>query len=211
MLLSSVSTGQPTATFAASWRRAMPAVGPVVAALLFFFIGYLSAAASGEPRFLESSQISTQCLLEEVEQALQALDGIDDRAFPPSEAIQVQRADSALRRLRDYYLPLVEVRSTVYDALRSYYLGAREGALDDLRRAESALLAIGEAGGPQLSRELDRPLRSVVSALAAVRTRRGEAGRLLEQLGPDIDLLLARGSLILRGTELDAPGRAESR
>jgi len=149
-------------------------------------------------------ETSTRFLDAEVEEALRSLDGVEValREDPEKVAPTLDDARYPLLRLRDYYLPLLQARGSAYNALRWYYLGKPRRTLGELEAIESILFRINDRGDPQLSRELDSPLETLVDAAAAVRAGRADAPKLLESLGSQIHLMLVKGGLALRETEL---------
>lgn len=150
-------------------------------------------------------ETSTRSLELEVEKALAALDeaqsSLPDK--PAEVGTSLDEARRSLVRLRDFYLPLLQARRRAYSALAWFHLDTRQRCVDELKQVESILLAISDSGDPQLSRELDPPLQTVVAARAAVRAGRTEAPKLIESLGSQLNLLLIKGDLALHGTRLE--------
>lgn len=126
---------------------------------------------------------------------------------PDEAASRLTDARLTLRRLDEYYLPLLEAReqvSTALDALDSEQ-GAVASAVDS---AEAALLGIVRGHGRHLEGEMRQPLQrleDVRTALTASDT--AEARRVLRKLGLQLESIFFRGELVLEGSELDVePG-----
>lgn len=149
-------------------------------------------------------QTSTRYLETETDRALEAVEEAR-KTFsqdPATSRRHLDEARSSLLRLRDYYLPLLSARESVYNAYRWYHLGERTRVLRVLATIESLLLELGQRGGPHISRELEPVLETVVKAKVAVTAGRGDAPDILERLGSQINMLQLKGDLALHGSEL---------
>lgn len=50
---------------------------------------------------------------------------------------------NCILKLKNYYIPMTEVRQLVYDADRLYFLNQKENSIKNLQKADSVLLKIG--------------------------------------------------------------------
>lgn len=108
-----------------------------------------------------------------------------------------------LRRLDEYYLPLLSARQHVTSAL-----GALDGpngrAATAVDSAEAALLEIVRGHGRHLEKELGRPLAVLERARTALTADDvDEARRILRGLDAHLESIFYRGNLVLEGSELD--------
>lgn len=121
----------------------------------------------------------------------------------PEAASALENSHQKLRRLSEYYLPLLAARQQVSTALAAVNAGnGSAGSVVD--SAEAALLGIVRGHGQHLEGEMRGPLariEDVRTALAAEDLE--EASRLLEGLGHRLESLFFRGELVLRGSQLD--------
>jgi hypothetical protein len=153
-------------------------------------------------------ETTTSFLATEVEEAQAALDEAQQDVVtdPEAAAESLARARSALVRLQDYYLPLLEARARAHNALLWYRHGEADRVLDELAAIESVFLAVSDRHDAQLSRELDAPLEMVVGASAAVRAGRADAAELIERLASRTNQMLLKGGLVLGGSALESEG-----
>lgn len=153
-----------------------------------------------------SSEIPVAALQERVRQSLADLDRA--RAALPSDpeaaASHLERSSLELRRLDEYYLPLLAAREQVVaavDALGRDAAGA--GAAVD--SAEALLLGIIRGHGRHLEREMRGPLERLEDARAALAAGDvEEARRVLADLRDHLSSIFHRGGLVLQGSELEA-------
>lgn len=186
--------------------RLAKALGLLLAAvLLVLLLSWLLARDNGNQWVPGPEEASTRFLNIEIERALTAVDaGMAALPADPRAARRsLSEAKAPLLRLRHYYLPLVEARTGAHGALSWYHLGEPQRALDELQRVEEVLLEMSALGDPQLSRELDEALQTVVQARAAVTAKRDDAPGILEDLGSRLNVLLVRGGLVVHGTQLE--------
>lgn len=157
--------------------------------------------STGDP----GSAVPVSFLQERVGRALDDLEGA--RAALPDDTDEVSErlADARLqlRRLDEYYLPLLAAREQVARARSS--VASRSGdAGSAVDSAEAVLLGIVRGHGRHLQGEMREPLErleDVRTALAAGNT--GEARELLRRLGSHLESIFFRGEIVLRESELD--------
>lgn len=135
-----------------------------------------------------------------------------EAALPESAGEASAGLDDArldLRRLDEYYLPLLAARRQVGRAARSADsdAGAARAAVDS---AASALTGIVRAHGRHLEGEMRGPLQRLQDARTALEAgNASEARRILERLHEHLRSIFFRGDLVLEGSELD-PRRARN-
>lgn len=137
-------------------------------------------------------------VLGDVERARSALPEEASEASSGLEASHLK-----LRRLDEYYLPLLAARERVAAALVAVDAGdGSAGAAVD--SAEAALLGIVRGHGRHLEKEMREPLarlEEVRTALSADDVER--ARRLLRGLRRHLESIFFRGDLVLEDSELD--------
>lgn len=142
---------------------------------------------------------ASHALTVEVESAASAVEA----ALPivdssPTEAAELLReADSSLRHLLDFYLPLMEAREHSYNALLFFNLGKLDRAEEDLDYAESRLESVARVDHGKLLREMEPPLEILEDARAAIRADPLVAQVLLERLTNRLNNMLVKGGLIV--------------
>lgn len=140
-------------------------------------------------------QERVQQALDEVERARAALPG-----DVPEAASRLEGSRLRLRRLNEYYLPLLAARRQVTIALDALDAGA--GAAVD--SAEAVLLGIVRGHGRHLEKEMREPLARLEEVRVALAAGDVEEGRqLLRSLSRQLASMFYRGDLVLEGSELD--------
>ncbi len=137
-------------------------------------------------------------VLDDVERARSALPEDVPEASSGLEASHLK-----LRRLDEYYLPLLAAREQVATALGAMDAGdGSAGAAVD--SAEAALLGIVRGHGRHLEKEMREPLARLEEVRAAQSADDvEEARRLLRSLRHHLESIFFRGDLVLEGSELD--------
>ena len=118
-------------------------------------------------------------------------------------AASLAAAELRLRRLDEYYLPLVAARQQVAAALASAEdrPGAARSAVDS---AEAVLMGIVRGHGPHLETEMREPLEWTADARAALEAGDAEEARaVLRRLEEHLSSIFFRGNLVLEDSELD--------
>lgn len=152
--------------------------------------------------------------LEEVEAARSAMGGEGAREVTPEApevAERLARASAGLRRVLDYFIPVLEARFQVGRALELAVAspGASRTAIDS---AGTIVGKISAGYGERLAREMREPLARLDEARTALEAgRTDEARRVLGRLGEQLELLYFRGELVLEGSELDSPSPEDER
>lgn len=134
----------------------------------------------------------------------QARGGLPESAAEASGRLEDARLE--LRRLDEYYLPLLAARQQVGRAARSVTSdeGTARSAVDS---AETVLRGIVRAHGRHLEREMRGPLERLQDSRTALEAGDvGEARRILDSLHHQLRLMFFRGDLVLQGSELDPEG-----
>lgn len=142
------------------------------------------------------------------ERLREALDDIERARATLSEDLAGASArldDSRLklRRLDEYYLPLLAARQQVGAALRAVDSenGPAGAAVDS---AEAVLLDIVRGHGRHLEGEMREPLERLADARTALAAGdAAEARRVLRKLRAQLESIFFRGDLVLHGSELD--------
>lgn len=108
----------------------------------------------------------------------------------------LQRAESHLRKLTEYYLPLLDARDRAYEAYRLYYLRpAAVGA--ELTRIEEILRSIAEARGSRVEASMVDALELVTEARTEIAVDSASASKHLQNLARRLSYMLLKGELIL--------------
>ena len=133
-----------------------------------------------------------------------ALNGVQEalanlRTDPEETERSLQKAETSLEYLMDFYLPLFHARERAYNAYRYFVLG--EGAQVDreLRLIEETLGSMAEAAGGGPNRELQALAEMVAAARIAVRGGPEEARASLEALARRLEQVVVKGDLIIGG------------
>lgn len=152
-----------------------------------------------------TADVPVAFLQERVQEALddveRARDALPEEA--PEMASTLEASHLRLRRLNEYYLPLLAARHQTTLALDAADSGegAAGAALDS---AESVLLAIVRGHGRHLEGEMREPLGRLEDARTALAARdTAEARRILGSLVRRLESLFFRGELVLEGSDLD--------
>lgn len=140
-------------------------------------------------------------IVRDVERARQAL-GEDVTATSSA----LEDSHRKLRRLNEYYLPLLTARQHVMGALDA--LEAGDGRADRadsaVDSAEAALLEIVRGHGRHLEKEMGGPLAGLERARTALAADDAEeARRILRGLDAHLESIFYRGNLVLQDSELD--------
>jgi hypothetical protein len=141
--------------------------------------------------------VETERALAAIAQARRALRG--DLTTADAE---LERAATGLRRLRDYYLPLVDARKHAYGAHLVQHRGDPQRAARELATVEDILLATA-ARDEHVARSLRLPLATLIQARSEVASGAPAAADRIEQLGREINLLILKGDLALAGSHLE--------
>jgi hypothetical protein len=146
--------------------------------------------------------ISTRVLQAEADRVMSHLRAAEARlrSGPDEAKEELGLAEEALGDLSSYYLPLFEARARSHNAYRFYSLGDKGRAANELERIEGTLLTVSQSEAHQLTHELQRPLEIATDARAAILGGLEDAPELLEQLAVQLNLMLLKGELVLRGT-----------
>lgn len=124
--------------------------------------------------------------------------------YPEAAEEDLATAAAALRRLDDYYLPLVNAREHAYRAHLLHLGEGGERAAREVAAVEEILLAMSEKD-PPLARSLRLPLTTMIAARSELASGSPAATDRLERLGREINLLILKGDLALAGVDLENP------
>lgn len=110
-----------------------------------------------------------------------------------------------LRRLDEYYLPMLEARHQI--ARAAYHAASSPAsARSALDSAAAVLNEIAGAHGPHLQAEMREPLELIGHARTALESGRVEdAQGSLDRLDRHLEAMFFRGDLVLEGSELRSP------
>lgn len=156
------------------------------------------ADVAGEP-------VPVSFLQERLRRAIGHLDAARATRPGDSAGASARLADARLllRRLDEYYLPLLAARDQVARALESADSG-ESAALPAVDSAEAVLLGIVRGHGPHLQDEMREPLERVEDIRTALAAGNAEETRqLLLRLHHHIESIFFRGELVLQESELD--------
>jgi hypothetical protein len=166
----------------------------ILGALLLVSGGCRQSHQGWEPP-LEAT--STRFLQNQVEEALQFVRGARaDVLTKPERARQsLDGAVRALRRMSDYYLPLLEARERAYNAHRFLYYGEIRRATTEVEAVEGILDQVAKTGDQRLVASLKEPLDLVSEAKAAVLAASDEAPDLIKSLAIELNYMTLKGKL----------------
>ena len=123
------------------------------------------------------------------------------------ESIQekLHQAKNRLLEIKDYYLPLTDVRQKIYDAERSYKLNNIEKSEKLLTDSISILSSLDVK---TKSENFDKVILKLNSMINAVIASFDEDSKLntynkMKALGEHVNLMLSRGDLVLSGIEFE--------
>lgn len=137
-------------------------------------------------------------ILQDVEEARATLD-----ADPAASSDRLEDAALGLRRLREYYLPLLAAHDQLARA-RDVAAASPGRASSHLDSAEVLLGGIGRAHGPHLQNEMQEPVARIEAARSALGAGDVEEAReTLARLVHHLESIFYRGDLVLEGSELD--------
>lgn len=117
-------------------------------------------------------------------------------AATPERDRHLERAESGLRKLNEYYLPLLDAKDRAYEAYRLYYLDPRAVG-SELDEIEKILGSIANARGPQVEASMVPALELVTEARAATDAGLPSASKHLHDLARRLSYMLLKGELIL--------------
>jgi len=140
--------------------------------------------------FLEEE---TGRVLEHVQEALQRV-GDDPGGIAP----ELERAESRLEHLLDYYLPLVQARERAYNAYRMFYLGDEAGVSRELAAVEDILASMAEKADGQRLTEIESLAETVASTRMATASGTDQGQKALEALARLLNQAAVKGDLVLR-------------
>lgn len=143
-------------------------------------------------------QDRVQGVLDDIERVRTTLTEGDTEA-----SSRMQEATLELRRLNEYYLPLLAARGQVSVALGG--VDARDNSASAaVDSAEAVLLKIVQGHGRHLEMEMRGPLERLEDVRAALAADDVEEAReVLVNLGNQLESIFYRGEIVLEGSDLD--------
>lgn len=108
----------------------------------------------------------------------------------------LELAESGLRKLNEYYLPLLDAKDRAYEAYRLYYLNP-QAIIAELAEIERSLTSIASARGRHVEASIVPALELVAEARAAVDVGSPTAPKHLHDLARRLSYMLLKGELIL--------------
>lgn len=182
------------------------ALGIVLLLVFFLHLRPTTGGTAGQPLPPPTTGTSYRPLTEETERALRAIAEARRslREDPDAAEAHLQRTATSLRRMRDYYLPLVDARARAYDARFCQLRGDTRRAARELETVEEIFLA-ASARDEHVARCLRQPLVTLIQARSEVARGASAAADRIEQLGREVNLLILKGDLALAGSHLENP------
>ena len=111
-------------------------------------------------------------------------------------------AENALLILKDYYIPLTEIRQLIYDADRIYYL---KRIAESKTKLEEARVLLQKINQQAISQSLNEPIMEVIQmiddCILTLDKNFPESIAKLKNLGHKINLMIFKGDLILSGIQ----------
>lgn len=127
----------------------------------------------------------------------------DPGAVDPDLAQRLQDASRSVRRVLEYYLPVLDAR---LQTDRARYLAVTDAAAarNAIDSARTILLVVAETHGRHLQEEMREPLERLESARTMLGSgETDDARELLGELSHRLELLFFRGEIVLSGSVLD--------
>jgi hypothetical protein len=133
---------------------------------------------------------------EALKELVDARAALADASLPPEGAEALARAEERVKRLTEYYAPLLDAHECAYRAYRFYYLEPTrvEG---ELARVETILKEVARDGGPALESEISEAEVLLAEARAALESDSGATPERLDALARRLSFMLLKGELIL--------------
>jgi hypothetical protein len=133
-----------------------------------------------------------------------ALDGVqsalaDIQTDPGRAEASLEKAETSLLYLRDFYLPLFQARERSYNAYRYFRLGNGVQVDRELELIEETLRSMVDAAGGAPHREIQELAEAVAAARIAARGEPEEAGAALEALARRLEQVVVKGDLLTGG------------
>lgn len=111
------------------------------------------------------------------------------------------QAMTLMRKLREYYIPMTEVRHLIYEADRLYRLKKYSAAVKKLFRAKTRLEPISMAGGNMLHKASRDLMLKIDALMIETKTPGQSAPDMFTELGRHVNLMVLRGELLLSDTK----------
>jgi hypothetical protein len=108
----------------------------------------------------------------------------------------LERAESSLRKLNEYYLPLLDAKDRAYEAYRLYFVD-RRAVKDELAEIEKILSSIPGVRGRELEASIVPALELATEARAAIDAESPAAPKRLRDLARRLSYMILKGELIL--------------
>jgi len=113
---------------------------------------------------------------------------------------EIKKAKNCILKLKNYYIPLTEVRQLVYDADRLYYLSKIDYSIKKLKKADEILLKIGESH-PILKKHTADLIYANNNLIASIKNSPKEVASDFRKIAIEINLLLNKGELVLESLQ----------
>ncbi len=113
-----------------------------------------------------------------------------------------QQSIELMVRLREYYIPMTEVRHLVYEADRLYRLKKYTDAEKKLSCAKTRLESISRAGGKVLQKASRDLMLQIDTLIIETKTPGPSTLHMFSELGRHVNLMVLRGELLLSDKKL---------
>jgi len=132
--------------------------------------------------------------LEKVRSAVQAVDA----GAPAGEGLEkLREAETTLRKMTEYYVPLLDAHERSYRAYRLYY-GDPSRVESELERIETILHDLVRNRGSEVEGPVDEALGLVEDVRSSMEAHSPAAAGHLDELARKLSFMLLKGELILR-------------
>ena len=119
-----------------------------------------------------------------------------------SENDRYHQAMDLMIKLREFYIPMTEVRHLIYEADRLYRLKKYTAAEKKLSRAKTRLEPISRAGGKVLKKASRDLMLQIDTLIIETQNPGPSAPDMFRDLGRHVNLMVLRGELLLSDTKM---------
>lgn len=118
---------------------------------------------------------------------------------------ELQQAMLALRKLHRFYVPMTEIRQSIYDADRLYYLQRQGEARNKLVSAKNQLLEITAGSSGNLTQVIDKLILAIDDLELAIVNDPSDVAAKFAALGEHVNLMTIKGELVLTESDFVEP------
>ena len=142
-------------------------------------------------RYLDHSIASALASIDSAEARLR-----ENRPADAAEALE--KTKQICLALKDYYIPLTEIRHQIYDADRFFYLGETDRTKHSLETSRQIIIEVNRfAEGAPIHSALRDLVSMIDGCILSLDENTGAANNLLKNLGHKVNLMLIKGGLTL--------------